>query len=78
MRKRARLSRRQLWQRGESHSIICNVQCIVFYLHMNKTLVRSHVAALVHGYAIKEGCRTERKSRNLEYAMGVRLTGFTA
>jgi hypothetical protein len=30
-----------------------------------------------HGYATKEGCRTERKSRNLEYAMGVRLTGFT-
>jgi hypothetical protein len=32
---------------------------------------------LNHGYATKEGCRTERKSRNLEYAMGVRLTGFT-
>jgi hypothetical protein len=29
-----------------------------------------------HGYSTKEGCRTERKSRNLEYAMGVRLTGF--
>jgi hypothetical protein len=33
--------------------------------------------ALGHGYATKEGCRTERKSCNLEYAMGVRLTGFT-
>jgi hypothetical protein len=30
-----------------------------------------------HGYATKEGCRTERKSRNLEYAMGVRLPEFT-
>jgi hypothetical protein len=28
-----------------------------------------------HGYASKEGCRTEHKSRNLEYA--IRLTGFT-
>jgi hypothetical protein len=27
-----------------------------------------------HGYATKEGCLTERKSRNLKYAMGVRLT----
>jgi hypothetical protein len=37
-----------------------------------------HAAYLLdHGYATKEGCRTERKSRNLEYAMGVRLTGFT-
>jgi hypothetical protein len=33
--------------------------------------------ALNHGYATKEGCRTERKSGNLKYAMGVRLTGFT-
>jgi hypothetical protein len=33
--------------------------------------------ALNHGYATKEGCRTERKSRNLKHAMGVRLTGFT-
>jgi hypothetical protein len=32
---------------------------------------------LAYGYATKEGCRTKRKSRNLEYAMGVRLTGFT-
>jgi hypothetical protein len=30
-----------------------------------------------HRYATKEGCRTDRKSRNLEYTMGVRLTGFT-
>jgi hypothetical protein len=30
-----------------------------------------------HGYAIKEGCRTERKSHNLEYVIGVRLTRFT-
>jgi hypothetical protein len=32
---------------------------------------------IMHGYATKEGCRTERKSRNLEYAMGVRLAGCT-
>jgi hypothetical protein len=31
----------------------------------------------IHGYATKEGCRTERKSHNLEYALGVRLTRFT-
>jgi hypothetical protein len=30
-----------------------------------------------HGLATKEGCRTRCKSRNLEYAMGVRSTGFT-
>jgi hypothetical protein len=35
------------------------------------------VSHVDHGYATKEGCRTERKSRNLEYAMGVRLTGYT-
>jgi hypothetical protein len=35
------------------------------------------VGTVGHGYATKEGCRTERKSHNLEYAMGVRLTGFT-
>jgi hypothetical protein len=29
-----------------------------------------------HGLATKEGCRTEPKSRNLEYAMGVRSTRF--
>jgi hypothetical protein len=32
---------------------------------------------LVHGLATKEGCRMERKSRNLEYAMGVGTTRFT-
>jgi hypothetical protein len=26
-----------------------------------------------HGYATKEGCRTEPKSRNLEYAMGCQV-----
>jgi hypothetical protein len=33
--------------------------------------------AIMQGYATKERCRTERKSSNLEYALGVRLTGFT-
>jgi hypothetical protein len=35
------------------------------------------LSLLIHGYASKEGCWTELKSRNLDYAMGVRLTGFT-
>jgi hypothetical protein len=33
---------------------------------------------MIHGYATEEGCRTKRKTRNLEYAVDVRLTGFTA
>jgi hypothetical protein len=48
--------------------------CLNFVLQKVLTLVRDSS----HGYATKEGCRTERKSHNLEYAMGVRLTGFTA
>jgi hypothetical protein len=31
----------------------------------------------MHGLATKEGCRTRCKSRNIEYAMGVRSIRFT-
>jgi hypothetical protein len=45
------------------------IPCTASELHANPILI--------HEYATKEGCRTERKSRNLKYAMGVRLTRFT-
>jgi hypothetical protein len=52
---------------------------LTFFTMTNSNRYSSYINSSVstHGYATKERCRTERKSRNLEYVMGVRLTGFT-
>jgi hypothetical protein len=53
---------------------------LTLLISRNNETMANHIkpfSTLNHGYATKEGCRTERKSRNLKYAMGVRLTRFT-
>jgi hypothetical protein len=72
-----RKERLRKWQLEQGPALDAQEEVRERILPLATSAVKPTSSRLVHGYATKEGCRTERKSRNLEYTMGVRLTGFT-